>query len=125
MYSIIVSFDQKQRMPSDFKSLASADFAILAYLFIFYRFYTIRRILSPLRLPIPPLGHYKINSDVELTVKNRELRMSGSAPFAVMPVQIGDRLPRAGSLQHNTGNPNEQIIAKSAANVKHVSAGRV
>ena len=41
-------------LPRDFKSLASADSAILAYLFIFYRFYTIRRILSPLRLPVSP-----------------------------------------------------------------------
>ena len=41
----------------DFKSLASADSATRAYLFIFYRFYTIRGILSPLCLPIPPHKH--------------------------------------------------------------------
>ena len=43
-------------LPKDFKSFASADFAILAYLFKFILSY-LQRILSPLRLPIPPLGH--------------------------------------------------------------------
>ena len=43
--------------PRDFKSLASAYSAIRAYLFVFCIKFHMQGILSPVRLPIPPLGH--------------------------------------------------------------------